>query len=116
MWHFLKEHEPKIKTWTENSTRSTNDKYTNISKKTKIKGNAATCWDKKEKSNTRKNGNITRGSKLKSSSKRKKIKKILRKGRTYRPNSTFQNNERKLYQQVGGEAHGEISTTRYNGN
>ena len=48
----------------------------------------------KEKSHTRKNSNTTLGNKPESTGERRKIKK------QYRQNRTFQNNERKFYQQV----------------
>ena len=67
------------------------------------KKNAVSCWDKKEKSNTRKNHNTTRVNKPGGTGERRKIKKISRKDKTIRTKQDILNNEKQFYQQVGGD-------------
>ena len=65
--------------------------------------NAGTCRDQKRGRNTkRKDNNTTWGNKLESSGERRKIKEIPTKDKTIQ-NRTFQNSERKFYQQLRGD-------------
>ena len=57
---------------------------------------------RKEKNNTTIKINTTRGNKSEGADERRKTKKILRQDQ-YKEKRTFQNNERKFYQQVGEE-------------
>ena len=57
----------------------------------------------KRKGNMRKNNNTTRGNKPESTGERMKIKKVSSNDKTIQTKYTFQNNERKFYQQLGDE-------------
>ena len=69
----------------------------------KQRKNAKTCWDKKEKENI---GNIAiqlEEINQKVQVKEGRLKSYRESLKQYRQNRTFQNNERKFYEQVGGD-------------
>ena len=70
--------------------------------KTSPKDKKERRWNKREKGTGNMGKNTTWGNKPDSTAQRKKIKEISTKSKTTQKNRTFQNNERKFYQQLGG--------------
>ena len=83
-----------------NSTRNVNKKSTKTGLNDKTKERRWNMQRRKGKGNTRKNNNTTWGNKPESTGKKGRLKKYRQR---VKQNSTFQNNERKFYQQVGGD-------------
>ena len=69
----------------------------------KQRKNAVTCRDKKEKAIQKKITIQLEEMNQKVLAKEGRLKKYRQKVQQYRPNRTFQNKERKFYQQVGGD-------------
>ena len=96
----LKMHEEKIKTRMGNSTGKADKKATKTGKKNKQRRDAGTRGDKKEKATQ---GNMTiqlEEIDQKVLAKEGRLKRYRQRVKQYRLNGTFQNNERKFYQQI----------------
>ena len=65
--------------------------------------NAGICWDEKEKATQVKQTMQREEINQKVMAKEERLKRYRDWIKQYRKNNAFQNNERKLYQQVGGE-------------
>ena len=78
-------------------------KSTKTGQDDKTKENAGTRGDEKEKSNTRKISIQLEENNQKVLTKEGRLKRYRQRVKQYRQNRTFQNNERKFYQQLGGD-------------
>ena len=85
-----------------NSTGNATKKSTKTRKMLKQRKNAGTCWDKKEKVIQEKITIQLEEINQKVISKEGRLKRYRQRVNQYRQNRIFQNNERKFYQQVGG--------------
>ena len=82
-----------------NSTGNTDKKSTKTGQNDKTKERRWNMWEQKGKCNTRKNNRTINQKVL---TKEGRLKRYRQRVKQYRQDRTFQNNERKFYQQLGG--------------
>ena len=98
-----KNHEGTIKTRMGSSTGNRDKQSSKTGQNWKKKERTWNMWEENGKDNTGKNNSTTWGNKPEGSCERRETKEISKKGiKEYRQNRTFQSNERKFYQQLGG--------------
>ena len=99
----LKKHEEKIKTRMGNLTGNADKKSTKTGQNDKTIENAGICRNKKEKATQEKIAIQLEEINQKVLAKERRLKRYRQRVKQYRQNKTFQNNERKFCQQLGGD-------------